>query len=378
MRKRIFFVVNVDWFFISHRLPIAKKLIELGYDVFLLTKRTKHQKDIENVGINFINIPFSRSGTNLLFEFFIFLKLLYCYIYYKPNIVHHITLKPIIYGTLISKILNINGVVNAVSGLGFYFTNNRNSSVKKILVYFFKFSCYKKIAIFIFQNKEDKDDLDTLGILNKNHTIVYIKGSGVDLNIFTETSLPLNEKIVILFPSRMLWDKGIKELRATTDYLKSKYSNKIVFILAGSADDENKAAVNIDYLKKWDDGFYVKWIGHQKNIVNLYKSSDIIILPSYREGIPKSLIEACAIGRPIITTNAIGCRDCVDHMVNGLKVDLHSNINLANALIYLIDNHTEMIRMGKMSRVKAEKEFDLNYVIEKHLEIYNSILNKFI
>jgi glycosyltransferase involved in cell wall biosynthesis len=107
----------------------------------------------------------------------------------------------------------------------------------------------------------------------------------------------------------------------------------------------------------------------------LYKSSDIIILPSYREGIPKSLIEACAIGRPIITTNAIGCRDCVDHMVNGLKVDLHSNIDLANALIYLIENHTEMIRMGKMSRIKAEKEFDINHVIEKHLEIYNSILN---
>jgi glycosyltransferase involved in cell wall biosynthesis len=302
------------------------------------------------------------------------MKIFFFYKLYKPNIVHHITLKPILYGSLISKILNINGVINAVSGLGFYFTNDRKSVIKNIIIYFLKYSCTQKKIFFIFQNKEDHDDLHKLGILNKHHSIVYIKGSGVDLNIFTETNLPLKDKIVILFPSRMLWDKGIKELKATTDYLKSKYFKKIVFILAGSAGDENKTAVNIEFLKKWDDGIYVKWVGYQKDIINFYKSSDIVILPSYREGIPKSLIEACAIGRPIITTNAIGCKDCVDHGVNGLKVNVQSNIELSNALIYLVNNPIEMIRMGKMSRIKAEKEFDLKHVIKKHLEIYNKII----
>lgn len=374
MKTRILFVTNVDWFFISHRLVIAEEAQKRGFEVIVAAEDTGRSQEIRDKGINFVNLSFSRSGTNPINEFRTLLKFFKIYNHIKPDIVHHITLKPVIYGTIIAKLLNIKGVVNAISGLGYTFTKGRESFVQKAMLFLMSLGFNRKRLVIIFQNENDQDELISHGIIRSSNVIVRIKGSGVDLEKYHESNFPSFNRIKILLPSRMLWDKGIQELRESSNILKEKYSNKVEFILAGLSDEENKAGVTASYLEDWDDGNYVKWIGYKKNMFDVYKNSHIVVLPSYREGMPKALLEACAIGRAIITTNAIGCRETVDEGINGFKVPVASSIELANALEELINNHDLIKQMGHNSRLKAEKEFDVKNVVQKHIEIYNSLL----
>src|SRR5690606_34106329 len=179
-----------------------------------------------------------------------------------------------------------------------------------------------------------------------------------------------------LFASRMLREKGGKELRQATEILKTRYSTHTRCIVVGKADDENRSSVSKVYLKDWADGDYVVWKGHVDNVRGEYMASNIVVLPSYREGLPKNLIEACAIGRPIVTTSAIGCKDCVDEGVNGFKVPIKDGLALADAIEKLINNRDLMVRMGSESRLKAEREFDLKDVVSNHLRIYKEHLTK--
>ena len=374
MKTKILFVANVDWFFISHRLVIAVEAQKNGFDVIVAAKDTGRSQEIIDKGIQFINLSFSRSGTNLIREFITLIKVFKIYYILKPDIVHHITLKPVIYGSLIAKVLKIKGVVNAISGLGYNFTEGRKSLVQKVMLLIMKFGFNRKNVVIIFQNENDQKELTELGVIHPSNLIVRIKGSGVDLEKFHESSFPSFDRIKILLPIRMLWDKGVKELREASDILNKKYYDNIEFILSGLADEDNKAGVPASYLNDWQDGTYVKWIGHQKNMVEVYQNSHIVVLPSYREGMPKSLIEACAIGRAIVTTNAIGCRECVDEGINGLKVPVKDAQSLANAIETLVNNPSRIIEMGKASRLKAKKEFDINFVLQIHSQIYNQYL----
>ncbi len=374
MKTKILFVTNVDWFFISHRLVIAEEAKKKGFEVIVAAEDTGRSQEIRDKGIIFVNLSFSRSGTNPINEFRTLLKFFNIYNDIKPDIVHHITLKPVIYGTIIAKLLKIKGVVNAISGLGYNFTKGRESLVQKTMLFIMSLGFNRKNLVVIFQNENDQDELISQGIIKSSNVIVRIKGSGVDLEKYHESNFPSFSRIKILLSSRMLWDKGIQELRESSNILKEKYSNKVEFILAGLADEENKAGVTAAYLEDWDDGNYVRWIGYQKNMFDVYKNSHIVVLPSYREGMPKALLEACAVGRAIITTNAIGCRETVDEGINGFKVPVASSIDLANALEELINNHDLIKQMGHNSRLKAEKEFDIKNVVQKHIEIYNSLL----
>jgi glycosyltransferase involved in cell wall biosynthesis len=367
------FVTNVDWFFISHRLVIAEEALKSGFEVIVAAEDTGRSQEIREKGIEFINLSISRSGTNPFIEFKTLLIFFKLYLSVKPDIVHHITLKPVIYGSIAAKLLNIKGVVNAISGLGYTFTKGRDSILQKAMLSIMKFGFNRKNLVVIFQNENDQDELKTFGVIDPSNAIVIIKGSGVDIEKYNEFDLPSFDKIKILLPSRMLWDKGVKELREASLILKIKYSDNVQFILSGLADEDNKAGVPASYLKDWEDGTYINWIGYQKNMIEIYKDSHIVVLPSYREGMPKSLLEACAIGRAVVTTNAIGCKECVDEGINGFKVAVYSSIELAVALEKLITNHDLIRQMGHNSRIKAVNEFDVKNVISKHLEIYNSL-----
>lgn len=373
--KTLLMVANVDWFFISHRLCIAQKASKLGWKVFVAAEDTGRGSEIEVDGITFIDFKFSRSGTNPVNELKTLLAFRTLYKQIIPDVVHHITLKPVIYGSVIAKILNVNGVVNAISGLGYNFTGDRKSLVQKTMLKLMKYGFERKNLSIIFQNDEDQAELKKLGVISQENFIVRIKGSGVNLETFEFSDLPSFEKIKILLPIRMLWDKGVRELKEASDILKEKFNDKVQFILAGLADEDNKAGVPATYLNDWQDRDYVVWVGYQKNMVEVYKNSHIVVLPSYREGMPKTLIEACAIGRAIVTTDAIGCKECVDEGINGFKVPVYSIDKLADALEYLIVNEGLIREMGRNSRLKAEKEFDVNSVIAKHLEIYNKLFS---
>lgn len=368
---KIVFVTNVDWFFISHRLVLATEAQKNGFEVIVVAEDTGRAYEIVEKGIQFVNLPFSRSGTNPIKEFNTLIQFFKIYRKLKPDIVHHITLKPVIYGSIIAKLLKIKGIVNAVSGLGYNFTEGRVNMVSKIMLQLMKYGFNNNHVNIIFQNKDDFQELSELKVISSQNKIFYIKGSGVNLKDFFSTEFPSFEKIKILLPCRMLWDKGVQELYDASNLLKNKYKNDIQIILAGLADEDNKAGVSAQFLKSWENGDYVKWIGYQKDMFDVYNDCHIVILPSYREGMPKTLIEACAMGRAIITTDAIGCRECVDEGINGFKVPVKDSKSLAIAIERLVNDPDKIIQMGKASRIKAESEFDINFVIKKHLEIYN-------
>jgi glycosyltransferase involved in cell wall biosynthesis len=375
-RKVILFLANVDWFFISHRLVLAEASKKIGFEVYVAAEDTGKSEIIRNAGLNFINLSISRSGTNLFREFLTVFRFCFLYLKVKPTIVHHITLKPVVYGTLVCRLLGIQGIVNAISGLGYNFIDNRTSFGKLLMTGTMRFAFNRKNVIIIFQNETDQRDLNLMGVIRQQNLTVRIKGSGVDLTKFSQVPFPSFEVITILLPSRMLWDKGVRELREASEILKIKYSGKIQFILSGIADSGNKSGVSESYLNDWADGVYVKWLGYQSNMVEVYRNAHIVVLPSYREGMPKSLMEACAMGRAIVTTNAVGCDECVDDNVNGYKVPVKSIDELVIALEKLIDNPAKIIEMGNASRIKAINEFNVQNVISEHLAIYRSLLNE--
>lgn len=370
-RKVLLMVCNVDWFFISHRLCIAEQALKEGWEVYVAAEDTGRSEEIKQKQIQFIDFSFSRSGTNPIEEIKTLKQFFSLYRKIKPDVVHHITLKPVTYGSIIAKILKTKGVVNAVSGLGYNFTGDRQGFVQRMMIRLMRFGFDRDNLTVIFQNADDQKALEMLGIVSSRNKIVRIKGSGVDLNKFCKSKFPPYDRIKVVLPIRMLWDKGVRELKKASDLLNEKYRNRLQFVLSGLADEDNKAGVSANYLNDWQDGDYVRWIGYQKDMVKVYQDSHIVVLPSYREGMPKTLIEACAIGRPIVTTDAIGCRECVDEGINGFKVPVYSVQELADAIEKFVVNHELIERMGAESRLKAEREFDVNSVIIKHLEIYS-------
>ncbi len=374
--KTLLIVANIDWFLISHRLIIAKAAVKAGWRVIVACEDTGRGSEISVEGIEFIDFKFSRSGTNPIDELKTIIKFKKFYKRVQPDIIHHISIKPVVYGSYAAKKLGSNiGVVNAISGLGYAFTDGRVGLVQKLIIRLMRYGFKQPNLSVIFQNNDDKQLLIDHNVIQPENTLHLIKGSGVDLEVYSFTKLPKNkERLKILFPARMLWDKGVAELREATEFLQDKFANKVQFLLAGFTDEGNKAGVPSSYLNAWQDGEYVKWLGHQSNMVELYKECDIVVLPSYREGLPKALIEACAIGRPIVTTNAIGCKDCVDEGINGFKVPTKSGVLLAEALEKLITDEGLRGKMSLAGRKKAEAEFDVKSVIKKHLDIYKSLL----
>jgi len=376
--KKLLIVTNVDWFLISHRIGIVEKAVNEGYQVYVACKDTGRSNEIIATGARFINLSYSRYGSNPILEGIALLKFFRLYISIRPDIVHHITLKSILYGSLASKILGIHGVLNAISGLGHTFTEQKDGPLNKILLKLLRFSFNRDRVSFVMQNQEDFKELNNLKLLSPKNKVYFTKGSGVDISLFkSEKQLNDKSKVKILMSSRMLWDKGVDDLRKASEILEKDYRGMITFILAGIADDDNSESVPEEYLKDWESNGYVEWIGFQKNMVSVLENSDIVVLPSYyREGMPKSLLEACSMSRPIITTNSVGCKECVENGINGLLVPIKSPKSLAAAIKTLVDDKSLRVNMGIESRRKAIEEFDVNVVIQKHLEIYESLLNK--
>jgi glycosyltransferase involved in cell wall biosynthesis len=374
-KKKIFFVVNVDWFFVSHRLPLSFYAISCGYDVFLLTRNTGYKDSLVKKGIKFIDIPFKRSGSNPIHEIKCIFLLYKFYRKYKPDVIHHVTLKASLLGCISSKLAGRKNVINAISGFGYNFTNERNGLMQRIIKVCMSFSFKNKHFKFILQNPDD------ILMIKKMHFTVdsnihLIKGSGVNLLEYYFTPAPNNKILKILFPARILLDKGILEFIQAAQNLQNKFYGKIKFILAGDCDTENLSVLNEDELKKILVPNYIEWIGFQIDMISAYKEADIIVLPSYREGLPKALIEACAIGRPIITTDVPGCRECVINEFNGFLVAAKDPDSICNKLEVLISNSDMRKAFGINSRKLAEREFSIQSVIEKTFKIYDDLINR--
>jgi glycosyltransferase involved in cell wall biosynthesis len=336
-KKKIVYVVNVDWFFVSHRLPLAKEALKSNMDVFLITKNTGKFTSLEEIGIKCFDVNFDRSGKNIFKQIYLLYSLAKLFFYIKPDYVHHVTLKISIYGSLIKKILNFNFVnINAITGLGYYFVEGRKSFGKIIIKILMKMSFSDKKSNFIFQNPDDMLLFSKMNFLEDTSYII-IKGSGVDENYFRITTPRKHDsqKIKIILLSRMLKDKGVFEFIQAARILKKKYSNILEFTLVGKIDVENPAGFTQYEMESFIDNPYINWIGHQEDVKSIYKKADIVCLPSYREGLPLSLVEAMAMECPIITTDVTGCRECVEDNYNGFLVPVKDYITLSNKILLL-------------------------------------------
>lgn len=369
---KLFIVVNVDWFFLSHRKDIAIQAIEAGYDVTIVAKDTGKSTVIKELGLKFIDLPMNSVGMNP-FEELATLKFLYkLYKKEKPDIVHHVGLKAILWGGVAAKRANIKGIVNAISGLGVFFSEENKSILSKAIISILKYSHNRENIYTIFQNNDDKELFLNAKIINESN-IIMIKGSGVNLNEFKYIEEPQNTKIKVVLTARMIEDKGIFILTNAAELLRKEYEDKVEFLLCGGL-DKNPKAIKEDNLNRVCDGKYIKWLGYCSNVKEILEQAHIMTLPSYyKEGLPKSLIEGAAIGRPIITTNSIGCKDTVIDGYNGFLIPIKNSKILADKLKILFDDESLRKVMGLNSRRYAEKYFSLDAVIVSHLHVYGKL-----
>lgn len=372
-KNKLFIVVNVDWFFLSHRLPVALAAKKAGWDVTIITANTGKLKDIESKGLKVINLPMSRSGMNIIEELNTLNFLYKLYKRERPDVVHHVGMKTILWGTLAAKFSKVNGVVNAISGLGGFFADENKSFLSKIMPKVLRFSHNRKNILCIFQNDDDWNLYVKHGII-KHEQGRFIKGSGVDLHQFAYTLEYEGSTLNVILTARMIVEKGIYLLTEAAERLRSKYEGKVQFWLVGMIDDHPGAPTK-EELESRCDGHYIQWLGYRTDVKELLKKSHIMAFPSYyMEGLPKSLIEADAIGRPIITSNSVGCKETVIDGYNGFLIQPKDVDALTEKLDLLLSNKELRQKMGKNAREYAEKYFDIEIVKTRHLSIYNELI----
>lgn len=370
--KKLFIVQNHDWAFLAYRKEIAITAKNAGWDVTIVTYNTGRFNDIKSLGLKTINLPINATGMNPIEEMRTFSFLYKLYKNEKPDVIHHVGLKTILWGSLAAKLNKISGVVNAVNGLGVLFSEEKISLITRGVLLALRFSHNRDNIRVIFQNHEDENLFLNQHIV-KTENCEYIKGSGINLDEYSYTPEPASLPIIVIFTARMLREKGIVILTDAAERLRKEYEGKVVFLLCGMLSDSPKA-IQEKELRALCDGKYIQWLGHRTDVKELLCQSHIMAFPSfYREGVPKSLIESCAIGRPIVTTDSVGCRDSVDDGSNGFLVPVKDSVALADKLKVLIDNKSLREKMGRNSRLKAEKEFSLSDVVDKHLKIYESL-----
>ena len=372
--KKVLFVVNDAAFFVSHRLPIAQQLIEEGYEVHLAT--SGETLPIYNkMGLSFHKLGVSRKGTRPLSELRLIWQLFKLFTGLQPDLVHLVTIKPYLYGGIAAKMAKVPAVVSAVSGLGFVLmaTGLKAKFLKTVLYPLYKLSFSHKNQIIIFQNNDDANFLVDWKVIRASKARL-IRGSGVDLNAYQYSAEPKG-KIVITFVARLLTGKGIREFINASRIIHSN-GKEVNFWVVGDLDEGNPESITKAEVASWKDLSNVKFFGFQSNVAELYSKSNIACLPSYREGLPKSLVEAAACGRAVITTDVPGCRDAIESNKTGLLVPVNNAVALADAIEYLLENPDVRERMGVAGRALAEKEFAIEKIVAEHMEIFQKLLDK--
>lgn len=374
--KKLIFVINVDWFFVSHRLPIALKAQENGYDVHLACAFSDKRAFIEEYGITCHNIEFSRSGSSLKSELGAIAAIRNVLTEVAPDVVHAVTIKPVIYtGLVLQSMVRPPAFVAAISGLGYVFTAStlRAKFTKSLVSLMYKFALRSKRKVVIFQNTSDEKILsDIVSLPPRDRTL--IKGSGADLSVYNYQSEPIAKRKIVSMACRLLKEKGVYQFVDAARVIKKRMPDA-EFWLIGSIDPENPNSVSKDEVDAWVNEGIIKALGHREDIPVLFSQSHIVTMPSfYGEGVPKVLIEAAACGRPIVTTENPGCRDAIIDKSTGLLVPVRNSDALARALLELLKDDETRINMGIKAREFAVKEFDVNNVVARHLEIYESLM----
>ncbi|WP_397474844.1 glycosyltransferase family 4 protein [Pusillimonas sp.] len=369
---RLLYVVNNPAFFLSHRLPIALAAQEAGYDVHVATMAGAASADIVSHGFQHHEIPMSRSGKNPLQECATLFALWRLYRALRPDIVHAVTIKPVLYGGIAARLAGVPGYVAAVSGLGFIFMRKRGGFdlLRWAALMLYRLALGHRNSRVIFQNTSDRDVLLRAGAVRQRQ-VELIRGSGVDLDHFAVQPEPEGPLATVMV-ARLLADKGVREF-VQAARMASRRTDGMRWVLAGSLDSGNPAGISAQELQGWQDEGVVDYVGEQKDVAGLYARSHIAVLPSYREGLPKSLIEAAACGRAVVTTDVPGCRDAIEADRTGLLVPARDAAALASAVQRLADDAALRRQFGEEGRHLAERAFDIRLVVQRHLEIYEAL-----
>lgn len=373
MRKRILFIVNIDWFFISHRLPIALAAIEKGYEVHLACGITGRKDELERLGIIVHPVSLSRSGTSILKEIKVIKEMNAVVKKVSPDVVHLVTIKGAIYGGLVTRFKNIKVRVVSISGLGFVFIDEgiKARVIRFVVTKLYRLALSSVNTTVIFQNENDQNIFIKNKIIKPEQSLI-IRGSGVDLATYNALPEPSGEK-VIMFLARLLKDKGLIEFcEAAVSLKKSGFVG--TFVLVGDIDLHNPNSINQGELDHYIRSGVVEHWGFSNKVSDTIAKSHIMVLPSYREGLPKSLIEAAACGRAVITTDVPGCRDAITPNVTGVLIPVKSSVAIANAILSLCENDEKRIDMGKKGRELAQLCFNIEDVIDIHLNLYKENL----
>ena len=370
---RILFVVNVDWFFLSHRLPIARAARDRGAEVWVAAAPTGQEGLIAEEGFHFVPISLRRGGRGIGQEIRTLHVISRILADVKPDLVHNVTIKPVLYTSLVARFLGKPAIVNAISGLGYTFISSgvKARILRGALWLPYKVALSGERVRVIFQNPDDIEAFVGRGWVERPRTAL-IRGSGVDVELFRDAPEPPGAPVVML-ASRMLKDKGVVEFVDAARLLR-KWKVNCRVVLVGEPDPGNPATVTTEELSSWVSEGIVEWWGQRAEMEKVLPLAAIVTLPSYREGLPKVLQEAASVGRPIVATDVPGCREAVHEGENGYLVPPQDHVRLAEAIRRLAEDPGLRARMGANSRRMAIEEFRIERVVESTLAVYDELL----
>ena len=375
MSRTLLFVVNVDWFFLSHRLPIALAALREGYQVHIATGLTDKRAELEGHGLVVHPLALERSSASLRNAWRTGVQLWRVFRSVRPDVLHLVTIKPVLLGGLVARLARVPAVVAAVSGLGFVYTaRGARAALRRVLVgALYRVALGHRNLKVITQNPDDRARLARLAHL-PDGTVAMIRGSGVDLTQYRHTQLPPGVPGVVL-AARLLADKGVHEFVQAARLLRQQ-GVSARFCLVGVPDPANPASLAQAELTLWADEGVVELWGQRADMPAVLAGAYAVVLPSYREGLPKVLMEAAACGRAVITTDVPGCRDAIDPGVTGVLVPVRDATALAAALKGLINDRARCQAMGEAGRALAQSAFDVREVVAAHLRLYDELVDR--
>jgi glycosyltransferase involved in cell wall biosynthesis len=374
MKPKLIYVISEDWFFCSHFFERALAARDAGYEVVVMTREQAHGQKIRAAGIRLLPMNFSRRSVNPVKELMLLLRIYLAYRRERPHFLHHIASKPVLYGSLAALFFRRRpAVVNAPVGMGYVFSSRQwlATLLRPCLRLGYRLLLNPQRSRVIFENPDDATYFVDNGVVRPADAIV-IRGAGIDVRKFQPVNSLAGPPVVALV-ARMLRDKGVYEFVEAAHRLHEE-GVAARFVLVGDPDPENPASIPSQQLRAWHGQKAVEWWGWRENMISTWHEVHIACLPSsYREGLPKALLEAAACGLPIVTTDAVGCREVVRNGDNGFLVPVGDTEALAKALRVLISDTDLGKRMGKRSRARAEREFSSEQVIGETLAVYRSL-----
>ncbi len=372
---RLVFVANNPDFLVSHRLVLVKGAQAAGYDVQVISPDGGGVAALEALGVTVHRWQLERTGQRAAQEAITVARLVALYRKVSPDVVHQVTIKPVLYGSLAARVTGVRGVVNAVSGLGYIFLAKGAwaEARRRAIAAAYRVALSGRNTRVVLQNDDDEADLRRLGALGRSAQVVKIRGSGVNLEAFRPSREPVGVPVVVL-PARLLRDKGVFEFVEAARLL-AKQGHRVRMALVGGLDPGNPAAVTRAELDGWLTENVVEWWGHRADMPKVLSEANLVCLPSYREGLPKALLEAAAAGRAIITTDAPGCRDVVDHGRLGPLVPVGDAGAIARAVSSLLSPEARA-PLAKALAEHAAKYFSEKHVLEQHLAVYDELLRR--